>query len=140
MLVRWDIWLVDQVYDVPSKNFFMISCKILCKNPFNLFSYFFYKIKIKSFECPKSIKSIKKIILGTTDAWLTTRLSHRPNNPAYYIVNWRISWYPTPPLRLMQLQNGFDSVIGLLLCENVTIENSDLLTSYRACQINRPKY
>ena len=43
--------------------FFMISCKIPCKNPFNLFSYFFYKItkiKIKSFECPKSIKSIKK--------------------------------------------------------------------------------
>ena len=43
--------------------FFMISCKILFKNPFNLFSYFFYKItniKIKSFECPKSIKSIKK--------------------------------------------------------------------------------
>ena len=45
--------------------FFMISCKILCKNPFNLFSYFFYKItkiKIKSFECPKSIKSIKKYL------------------------------------------------------------------------------
>ena len=43
--------------------FSMISCKILCKNPFNLFSYFFYKItkiKIKSFECPKSIKSMKK--------------------------------------------------------------------------------
>ena len=42
--------------------FFMIFYKILCKNPFNLFSYFFYKItkiKIKSFECPKSIKSIK---------------------------------------------------------------------------------
>ena len=41
----------------------MIACKILCKNPFNSFSYFFYKItkiKIKSFECPKSIKSIKK--------------------------------------------------------------------------------
>ena len=65
--------------------FFMISCKILCKNPFNLFSYFFYKItkiKIKSFECPKSIKSIKKIILGTSDSWLTIRLSHRPSNPA----------------------------------------------------------
>ena len=43
--------------------FYMISCKILCKNPFNLFSHFFYKItkiKIKSFECPKSIKSWKK--------------------------------------------------------------------------------
>ena len=47
--------------DVP-KFFFMISSKILCKNPFNLF-YFFYKItkiKIKNFECPKSIKSINK--------------------------------------------------------------------------------
>jgi hypothetical protein len=43
--------------------FFMISSKILCKNPFNLFSYFFYKItkmKAKSFECPKAIKRIKK--------------------------------------------------------------------------------
>ena len=43
--------------------FFMSSCKILCKNPFNLFSYLFFynitKIKIKSFECPKSIKNIK---------------------------------------------------------------------------------
>ena len=25
--------------------FFMISCKILCKNPFNLFSYFFIKLQ-----------------------------------------------------------------------------------------------
>ena len=38
--------------------FSMISCKILCKNPFNSFSYLFHKItkiKIKSFECPKSL-------------------------------------------------------------------------------------
>ena len=63
--------------------FFMISWKILCKNPFNLFSYFFIQLqKIKSFECPKSIKSIKKIILGTSDSWSTIRLSHRPSNPA----------------------------------------------------------
>ena len=26
-------------------SFFMISCKILCKNPFNLFSYFFIKLQ-----------------------------------------------------------------------------------------------
>ena len=42
--------------------FFMISCKILC-----LFAYFFNKItkvKIKSFECPKSIKSVKN-----NDTW-----------------------------------------------------------------------
>ena len=34
---------------------------------------------------------MKKIILGTSDAWWTIRLSHRPSDPAYYIVNWRIS-------------------------------------------------
>ena len=58
------------------------------------FLIFFYKItkmKIKNFECPKSIKSMKKIILGTSDSWSTIRLSHRPSNPAYYIEDCRIS-------------------------------------------------
>ena len=32
----------------------------------------------------------KKIILGTSDAWSTSRLSHWPSKPAYYIVDWRI--------------------------------------------------
>ena len=61
--------------------FFMISCKILCKNP--IISYLFYKItkkNMKSFECPKSIKSIKKMIFGTSDSWSTINLSHRPSN------------------------------------------------------------
>ena len=35
---------------------------------------------------------MKKIILGTSDAWSTICLSHRPSDPAYYIVNWRISY------------------------------------------------
>ena len=41
--------------------FFIISCKILCKNPFSLFfySYKITEIKINSFEFPKSIKSKK---------------------------------------------------------------------------------
>ena len=34
---------------------------------------------------------MKKIILGTSDTWSTSRLSHRPTEPAYYIVDWRIS-------------------------------------------------
>ena len=55
-----------------------------------LFFYKITKIKIKSFEFPKSIKSIKNIILGTSDSWLTIRLYHCPSNPAYYIVDWRI--------------------------------------------------
>ena len=70
--------------------FFMISCKILCKNPFNLFSYFFYKItkiKIKSFECPKSIKSIKK-----NNTWNIRCLVNKSFVPATQrtnIVYWR---------------------------------------------------
>ena len=46
--------------------FFIKSCKIFCKIAFNLFIYlfvFFYKItkmKIKSFECPKSIRNYEK--------------------------------------------------------------------------------
>ena len=38
-----------------------------------------YKNKIKSFECPKSIKSIKRIILGISDSWSTIRSSHCPS-------------------------------------------------------------
>ena len=65
-LVRW----ADGTNDSSTKRlmfqvlfFFIKSCKILCKNPFNLFFLFFYKItkmKIKSFECPKSIRNYEK--------------------------------------------------------------------------------
>ena len=92
-ILQWVGWMMGQMNCRPrlwySKYYFifMISCKILCKNPFNLFSYFCFikkitKIKIKSFECPKSIKKYKKIILGTSDSWSTIRLSHRPSNSA----------------------------------------------------------
>ena len=59
-LGQWDKRLVEQASDVPSI--------ILCKNLFNLFFLLFYKItnmKIKSFECPKSIRNSEKKILGT---------------------------------------------------------------------------
>ena len=68
-IIRWVAWTMGQtnrrqsVWCSKYYFFFMISCKILCKNPFNFFSYFFFKIKkikIKSFDCPKSIKSIKR--------------------------------------------------------------------------------
>ena len=75
--------------------FFMISCRILCKNTFNLFVYFFKKntkIKVKSFECPKSIKSLKKIILGTSDAWSTIRLSNRPSETAWIYLRLTDFW------------------------------------------------
>ena len=45
------------------------------------------KIKIKSFECPKSIRNNEKI----NNAWNIRRLVneyfvHRPSEPVYYIV------------------------------------------------------
>ena len=45
-IIRWVAWTLGQTNRQPSiwcskyYFFFMISCKILCKNPFNLFSYF----------------------------------------------------------------------------------------------------
>ena len=44
-------------------------------------------MKIKSFECPKSIRNYLKKILGMSDFWSTSHLSHRPGKPAYYIVD-----------------------------------------------------
>ena len=42
-------------------------------------------MKIKSFEC-----QYEKIILRTSDACSTSRLSHQPSKPAYYIIDCRI--------------------------------------------------
>ena len=45
-------------------------------------------MKVKSFECPnKSIENYEKKMLGTSDARSTGHLSHRPSEPAYYIVD-----------------------------------------------------
>jgi hypothetical protein len=49
-------------------NFFMKSCKILCKSTFNSFDEI-KKMKIKSFE-----RSYEKKILGMPDAWLVDEL------------------------------------------------------------------
>ena len=81
-LVRCDEWLIDQASDVPSIIFFIIPCKILCKNHF-----YFLILEIKSFECPKSIRNYGRTKLGTSDAWSTSRLSHRPSKPVYHIVD-----------------------------------------------------
>ena len=42
------------------------------------------------FECPKSIKNMKKMMLGASDTWYMSRLSHRPSDQAYYIKDCRI--------------------------------------------------
>jgi hypothetical protein len=65
--------------------FFTISCKILCKTDFNLFFY----DKIKSFECPKSIRNYEK-----NNAWNIRRLvdeSFLPGNQGPSVLYWRLS-------------------------------------------------
>ena len=80
---------VDEATDLSTKCkmiqvlfFFIIWCKILCKKPFNLFfcfSFFynFTKMKIKSFECPKSIRNCEK-----NNTWNLRRLVDESFVPA----------------------------------------------------------
>ena len=58
--------------------FFTISCKILCKNCFNLFFLFihkFTKTKIKSFESPKSKPATHCYIFNLSKLYLDHQLS-----------------------------------------------------------------
>ena len=78
------------------KYYFFFFHKILqnpLQKPFKFIFYFFYKItkmKIKSFECPKSIRNNeKKYLEHQTLGWPAAC----PIGPAYYIVDCRIlSW------------------------------------------------
>ena len=45
------------------------------------------KIKLKSFECPKSMRNYGKKYLEMSDAWSMSHLSHWPSEPGYYIVD-----------------------------------------------------
>ena len=75
------------------KTLYFYFCNFIKKNK---------KINWKDFCKEFCEKSWKKIIFGTSDAWSAICLSHRPSNPAYYIVNWRISECPTWYLNLEQ--------------------------------------
>ena len=60
---RWDDRLIDQASDVPNIFFSEFLAKFFAKILSIYFLIFFYKItkiKINSFEFPKSIKSIEK--------------------------------------------------------------------------------
>ena len=68
--------------------FFIISCRILCKNGSIYFFISLYK-KIKSFECPKSIKNCEK-----NNAQNIRRLvceSFDPTTQQASVLYWRLS-------------------------------------------------
>ena len=64
LLGRWDKQIVDQASDVPSIIFFHKILQNSLQKPFYFifFIYFFQftRMKIKSFECPKSIRNYEK--------------------------------------------------------------------------------
>ena len=58
--------------------------------------YFHFCNSIKEINCKCFCKQFckilgRKIVLGTSDTWWTSRLSHRPSKTVYYIVDRRIS-------------------------------------------------
>ena len=62
--------------------------------------YKFAKIKVKSFECPKSIRNYKK-----NNAWNIGCWSQQTSEPAYYIVDWQFFFFG---------KSGFEGVSGIV--------------------------
>ena len=77
-------------------------------------------MKIKSFECPKSIRNYEKKNIGMSDAWSMSRLSHRPSEPVNYIADCRI-------LR---------SLVVKLLIDNIFIETLGLKEGLQTTFVN----
>ena len=69
---RRDDHLIDQASDVPSIMSFHDFLQNSLQKSFQFIFLFFHKftrIEIKSFECHKSIRIIKEMMLGTSDTW-----------------------------------------------------------------------
>ena len=84
-MAHWDKQLIDQASDVPS----IIFAKNFARN----------------YE--------KIVILGTSDAWSMSCLSHWPREPAYYIVDWWISGF---------WQTTLDKMLSVIALVSVCIQ------------------
>ena len=127
---RWDKWIVDQVFEVPSIFFFIMSYR-LNRALKTLFLYFCTSIKNRKLNwkgfCKEFCKILwKKITLGTLDAWSTKGLSYRPSEPVYYILDCWISSF----VRI----SSFSS----LLIFNLTLKNSVVNLRIFPHQVFRP--
>ena len=89
---RWDKQFIDQASLMfQALFFFIISYRLRALKSLYFYSCKFIKKlenKLKRF-LQRILQEImkKKIILGTSDTWSRIRFSHRPSDPAYYIVN-----------------------------------------------------
>ena len=86
-LVCWS----DRTNDSATKSLkFQVSFLIIFYRHSKLF-IFILVISWKKYKNRLKGKILwKKIIFRTSEAWMTSRLSHRPSEQAYYIVDWWI--------------------------------------------------
>ena len=85
LVARLDKRLIDQAFYVPSIFFFIISYRFKALK--TLYFYFYKIIKKKKIHWNNfckvfSKKLMKKIILGTSDAWSMSHLSNRATKPS----------------------------------------------------------
>ena len=77
----------------------------------------------------------KKKMLGTSDPWLTSCLSHRPSEPAYYMVDCQISKYHSSTL-IFYIEGGHRKTTSMrkktLVKKLLPIFNS-LRTTHTTC-------
>ena len=80
-LGQWDNCLIHQA--MPSSIFFIISCKSFWENPFNWYFYYFTRMKMNTFECPKSKPT-------TYCTWTIRPLVDERIDPATQHIIWKI--------------------------------------------------
>ena len=86
----WDERLIDQASDVPSIIFFIISYRLRTLKTFYFCKFMKNSYKIEKIFARNFARNYEKKILGTSDDWSMSHLSHRPSNPVYYIEDWWI--------------------------------------------------
>ena len=117
-LGQWDKRFVNQASDVPSIIFFRLFIDLGRSKLFTfIFVFFFFlnkQIDWKYFCKEFCKKSWKKIILGTSDAWSTIHLSHRPSDRAWIYL--RLTNFRLKPIWSMTIVVDFPEWCFSLPC------------------------
>ena len=126
MLGRWDERLIDQASDVASIIFFQNFLQNFLQKFFQFFFFFynFTKIKIKSLECPKSIRTLKKCL----EHQMLGRWVIRPSIPATQHIILKIVGFSSQALSF-----SWSLLLGLLKgFFGISCQQLVLLSSLRA--------
>ena len=98
-ILYWVGWTNCQPRDDPSIIFFMLSCKILCKNPFNLFFYTYKKYK------KNNTWNIKRLV---DDSFVP--LSKRPSVLCCKLTDFKRWVIKDNEVRIVTLKDGLSKI------------------------------